>query len=120
MSKLLQKADRAVEVLQAMGVEAKSINGRVCMHPDEAMKLVMTTDEDREQILKHSGQIQAALIRQTKDITSRLARLEQIARHTAEMCARGEHITEGHATGGRSGHYVTHCLVCPYKQEGWD
>jgi hypothetical protein len=47
-------------------------------------------------------------------------RVERIQKHTAANCAADDHILEGFATGGSDGHYVSRCLLCDYRDEGWN
>ena len=55
-----------------------------------------------------------------KELKGQMVRLEKLAAHSPELCKQGKHITESYATGGRSGHCVTRCLVCDYRQDGYD
>lgn len=120
-----EKAKRAAEMLRNAGIKsAKSSPGgaykTVEISPEDAMKMLLLTGEDVGRVLKSEERIRFGIRSQISDLKDRLARLEKMAKHSPELCAKGEHITESYATGGRSGHCVTRCLVCDFRQEGWD
>lgn len=53
-------------------------------------------------------------------IDKHIEQVERIEEHTVEQCTVGDHLLESYATGGRSGHCVSRCVICDYKAEGWD
>lgn len=46
--------------------------------------------------------------------------LKKVEEQTPQDCEKGKHLTRGFATGGSSGHYVTYCLCCDYREDGYD
>lgn len=92
----------------------------VTMSPEDAMKVLLITEDDVGKILKGEEKIRAGIKSQVSDIRGLLERLETLAKHSPELCKKGKHITESYATGGRSGHCVTRCLACDYRQDGYD
>lgn len=116
-----EKALRAAEMLRSAGIKsAQAYNQVVQITPEDAMKVLLITEEDVGQILKGEQRIRDGVKSEIKDLQERLARLAKLANHSPELCAKGKHIMESYATGGRSGHCVTRCLACDYRQDGYD
>jgi len=123
MNKQKQKAKQAVKALRAVGIEtARAGDGDLCMvtiSPEDAMKMLLFTDADRQKLFV-SEKISASVRAGINKVEHELQTLKEIAAHTPEKCAKGDHILDSYTTGGRSGHVITRCLVCNYKTEGWD
>lgn len=68
------------------------------------------SDTKRKQSIKE-------LLSEMTDLVRTIRKLES---HTKAKCAKGEHITRGGPTGGRSGEYMTYCLACDYSEFGYD
>ena len=117
----LQKADKAIKLMHAMGVESAQV-GRlgITISVEDAMKLLLLTDEDHQKFLDGERRIRAGIKSEVKDLKARMARLVKLANHSPQLCKKGEHITESYPTGGRSGHCVTRCLACDYRVDGYD
>lgn len=55
-----------------------------------------------------------------KAVDEHIKKMEAIEGHKEEDCKAGKHLLDGHATGGRSGHYFSFCLLCNYTAHGYD
>lgn len=53
-------------------------------------------------------------------VDNHIKMVEALEQHKQSDCLSGNHLMDGFATGGSSGHYISHCKLCDYKEEGWD
>jgi hypothetical protein len=118
-----QKAKLAVQALRAVGIEsARAGDGdlkMVTISPEDAMKMLLLTDQDRDRLLSME-KVQRGVLSGIGEVKSAVLTLEKLVTHTFAQCERGDHILDSYATGGRDGHVITRCLACSYKTESWD
>jgi len=116
-----KKAEKAVQALKAAGLEFVRRQGEhVLMPPATALQMLLLTDDDAQRVFTAEQKIRAGVKREVEALQGKMARLVKLASHSPDLCKKGEHITDSWATGGRSGHCVTSCLVCDYRQDGYD
>lgn len=120
-----KKAERAAEVFQSMGFKSVGVTGTgdsgcIVLSADDAMKLLLLTEEDTVAALDHDQRVRNTLAEEIANTRKLLTRMEQISTHKFTQCKMGDHVIDSYVTGGRDGHVITRCLVCDFKQEGWD
>jgi len=124
----MKKIERAVSALKALGIEsAQALHTTagadptmVGISPEDAMKMLLLTEEDTAKLIQFSERVLGSVKTETKNVMGLLTRLVKLSQHSPDLCTKGEHITDSFATGGRRGHVLTRCLACTKTWDGYD
>ena len=69
---------------------------------------------------KFEAHRQASIDRIRREIDELTSVATQLANHSLDKCAAGEHVLFGFASGGRDGEWITKCRLCDYRTYGYD